>query len=95
MPIVESFDAGGLAQLRLAQARGQAPVCALRALAVDQEPAALLDGESRDGGPLELRDTGLLHARETQGLEVVEGGMREQEDSPLSSVEDWGPRILG
>jgi hypothetical protein len=77
MPIVEIFDAGGLAQLGLAQARGQPPVFPLRALAVDQEPEALLEGEGCDVGHLELLDEGLIHTSESQGLQFVEGGVRE------------------
>ena len=45
--------------------------------AVDEEPEALLEGEGRDVGHLELLDEGLIHAREAQGLQFVEGGMRE------------------
>jgi hypothetical protein len=85
MPIVEIFEAGGLAQLGLAQARGQPPVFPLRALAVDQELEALLEGEGRDVGHLELLDEGLIHTSESQGLQFVEGGMCEHEGSPLSS----------
>ena len=73
MPIVDIFEAGGLAQLRLAQARGQATVFPLRELAVDEESEALLEGEGRDVGHLELLDEGLIHASEAQGLEFIEG----------------------
>jgi hypothetical protein len=77
MPIVDIFDAGGLAQLRLAQARDEAPVFPLREFTIDQESEALLEGEGRDVGHLELLDEGLIHAREAQGLQFVEGGMCE------------------
>ena len=45
--------------------------------AVDQEPEALLEGEGRDVGHLELLDQGLIHPVKAQGLQFVEGGMRE------------------
>jgi len=86
MPIVDIFDAGHLAQLGLAQARGQAPVFPLREFAVDEEPQALLEGEGCHVRHLALLDESLIHAREAQGLEFVEGGMRQHEGSPLSSV---------
>jgi hypothetical protein len=85
MPIVEIFDAGGLAQLGLAQACGQPPVFSLRALPVDQEPEALLEAEGRDVRHLKRLDEGLIPTSESQGLPCVEGRMREHEGSPLSS----------
>jgi hypothetical protein len=84
-PRVDSFNASRLAQLGLAQARGQAPVFTLRAFAVDEEPQALLEGEGHHGRHLALLDEGLRHAREAQELEFVEGGMREPDGSPLSA----------
>jgi hypothetical protein len=77
MPIVDIFDAGGLAQLGLPQACGQAPVFPLCELAVDQEPEALLKGEGRDVGHLELLDEGLIHPSKAQGLQCIEGRLRE------------------
>ena len=65
---------GGLAPLGLAQARGQPPVFSLLALAVDQESEALLEGEGRYVGHLELLDEGLIHTRESPGLQFVEVG---------------------
>jgi hypothetical protein len=86
MPIVDIFDAGRLAQLGLAQARGQAPVFPLREFAVDEEPQALLEGEGCHVRHLALLDESLIHAREAQGLEFIEGRMREHYGSPLSSL---------
>jgi hypothetical protein len=86
MPIVDIFDAGRLAQLGLAPARGQAPVFPLRAFAVEEEPQALLEGEGCDVRPLALLDESLIHTREAQGLEFVEGRRREQYGAPLSSL---------
>jgi hypothetical protein len=77
MPIVDIFDAGRLAQLRLAQACGQPPVFPLGEFTVDEKPQALLEGQGRHVRHLALLDKGLIHAREAEGLEFVEGRMRE------------------
>jgi hypothetical protein len=66
--IVNIFDAGRLAQLGLPPARGQSTVFTCCELAVDQEPSALLEGERRDVGHLELLDERVIHAMEAQGL---------------------------
>src|SRR5687768_881342 len=86
MPIVDSFDAGSLAQLGLPQACDQPTVFPLRKFTVDEEPEALLEGEGRDIGHLELLAERLIHPMEAQGLQFVEGEMREHEGSPLSSL---------
>jgi hypothetical protein len=75
--IVDSFDPGGLAQLGLPQACNPPTVFPLREFTVDEEPEAFLKGEGRDIGHLELLAEGLTHAMEAQGLQFVEGGMRE------------------
>jgi len=77
MPIVDIFDAGGLAQFGLAQARGEAAILPLGALTVHEEPQAFFEGEGRYVGHLELLDEGLIHTSESQGLQFVEDGMRE------------------
>jgi len=53
--------------------------------AVDEESQALLEGKCHHVRHLELLNEGPIHAREAQGLEFVEGGMREHDGSPLAS----------
>ena len=85
MSIVDIFDAGCLPQFGLAQARGQPPGVPFREFALDQEPEAFLKAERRDVRHLELLDQGVVHTRQFQALEFVEGGVRQHHHSPLSS----------
>lgn len=73
--IVEVFEGGRLAQLRLVQPCLQPPVVALGCFPVDEQAKPLFEGERVDVRGLELLAQCACHAREAEVLEFVEGGM--------------------
>ena len=71
---VELFDGGGgEAELGLPEQASPAPVVADRALAVEEQSKAVLEGEGLDIGDAALLFEGSGHAMEFEFLELVEG----------------------
>ena len=80
--IVEIFETGAHPQLGLPQAGRETTVTPECQLAIDQQAQAFFEAEGLACWPGHLLAEGLCHARQSEGQQVIEGGVIQQTDSP-------------